>query len=122
MKVHQRQRFIASCTNLRLVLQDEPRRYCFVTSVVAENIRVVRRIIKNDHYVTYYENQGSLHACIFWTSIHSILHMHLAVQKLCFCWIPRNLSATQKSDSVKWCQEMLKNSITDHQNIIYVKV
>ena len=30
------------------------------------------------------------------TSIHSILHEHLAVKKICFRWLPHNLTNAQK--------------------------
>ena len=40
-------------------------------------------------------------------AIHTILHDHLSVRKLC-SWIPHNLTETQKQARVKWSKEMLK--------------
>jgi len=41
-------------------------------------------------------------------AIHTILHDHLSVQKLCNHWIPHNLNEAQKQVRVKWSKEMLK--------------
>lgn len=74
--------------------------------VVPQNIDAVRELIMQDRHVTYCEIEASLH--ISSTSIHSILHEHLVVKKICSRWIPHNLSIAQKKARVKWCKEMMK--------------
>ena len=54
-----------------------------------ENIDAVRELIMQDHHVTYREIQASLG--IAFTSIHSILHEHLAVKMICSRWISESL-------------------------------
>ena len=41
--------------------------------------------------------------------VHSILHEHQAVKKVCSRWIPHNLTIAQKKVRVDWCKEMLEN-------------
>ena len=57
-------------------LKDEFREGPPKTAVVSENIDAVRELIMQDHQVTYREIEASL--SISSTSIHSILHEHLA--------------------------------------------
>ena len=59
-----------------------------------------------DRHVTYREIGASLG--IASTSIHSILHEHLAVKQICSRWIPHNLTIAQKKVRVDWCKEMLE--------------
>ena len=59
-----------------------------------------------DRYVTYREIEEPLG--ISSTSIHSILHEHLAVRKICSRWIPHNLANAQKMVRVDWCKEMME--------------
>ena len=42
------------------------------------------------------------------TSIHSILHEHLVVKKICSRWISQNLTIVQNKLRVDWCKEMLE--------------
>ena len=42
------------------------------------------------------------------TSMHSILHEHLAAKKIFSRWVPHNLTNAQKSVRVDWCKEMLE--------------
>ena len=63
-----------------------------------ENIDAVRELILQDSHVTYREVESSLG--ISSTSIHSILHEHLAVKK--------NLTNAQKEVCVNWCKKMLE--------------
>lgn len=90
----------------RSSLQDEFREGRPKTAVTEENIEAVRQLILTDRHVTYREIEASLgiHA----TSIHSILHEHLAVRKLVSRWIPHNLTIAQKKARVDWSKEMLK--------------
>ena len=76
------------------------------TSVVATNVDAVREMIERDRHMTYHEIQASLG--IDMKAIHTILHDHLSVRKLCSRWIPHNLTETQKQARVKWSKEMLK--------------
>ena len=68
---------------------------------------------------------------IFSTSIHSILHEHLAVKKICPYWIPNNSTIAQKYVRVDWCKEMLEKYyggaaknvnkiVTDDESWVYV--
>uniref|UniRef100_A0A0K2U786 Mariner transposase [Bombyx mori] n=1 Tax=Lepeophtheirus salmonis TaxID=72036 RepID=A0A0K2U786_LEPSM len=59
-----------------------------------------------DRSVTYREIEASLG--ISSTSIHSILHVHLAVKKVCSRWMSQNLTIAQKKARIDWCKEMLK--------------
>ena len=59
-----------------------------------------------DRHMTYREIEASLG--ISPNSIHSILHEHLAIKKVCSRWIPHNLIIAQKKARVDWCKEMLK--------------
>ena len=68
--------------------------------VVRETIDGVRQLILQDrHVVTYREIEATLG--FSGTSIHSILHEHLSIKKICSHWIPHNLSITQKNESIR---------------------
>ena len=56
--------------------------------------------------MTYHEIEITLG--ISGTSIHSILHEHLTVKKICSRWIPHNLSIAQKKARDDWSKEMLQ--------------
>ena len=60
------------------------------TGLVSENKYVVGELIMQDRHVIYREIKAFLG--ISSTSIHSILHEHLAVKKICSRWIPHNLT------------------------------
>ncbi|KYN31822.1 hypothetical protein ALC56_13961 [Trachymyrmex septentrionalis] len=51
-------------------------------------------------------------------AIHTILHDHLSVRKLC-SWIPHNLTEVQKQARVKWSKEMLKKFNRGRSNLVY---
>ena len=87
----------------RRSLEDEGRPK---TAVVPENIDAVRELIMQDRHVTHRDIEASLG--ISSTSVHSILHGHLAVKKVCSRWIPHNLTVAQKKARVDWCKEILK--------------
>ena len=70
-----------------------------------ENIDAVRELIMQDRHVTYREMEASLGNSS--TSIHSILHEHLAVKKICSCWMPHNLTIPQNKARVDCCKKML---------------
>jgi len=74
--------------------------------VLPENIDAVREMIKLDRHVTYREIEASLGMSS--ASVHSILHKHLVVKKICSHWIPHNLTTAQKKARVDRCTEMLK--------------
>lgn len=52
-------------------------------------------------------------------AIHTILHDHLNVRKLCSRWISHNLTEAQKQTRVKWCKEMLKKFNRGRSNLVY---
>ena len=58
----------------------------------------MRQLILQDRHVTYREIETTLG--ISGTRIHSILHEHLTVKKICSHWIPHNLSIAQKNQSL----------------------
>ena len=59
-----------------------------------------------DRHVTYRQIKASLG--ISATIMHSILHEHLAVKKICSRWIPYNLTIAQRKLRDDWCTEMLE--------------
>ena len=79
-------------------LKEEVREARPKTAVVSENIDVVRELIMQDRHATCREIKASLG--ISATSIHSILHKHLTVNKIRFRWMPHNLAIAQKKDPV----------------------
>ena len=66
----------------------------------------MRQLILLDRHVTYRDIETTLG--ITGTSIHSILHKHLTVKKICSCWLPHNLSIAQKKVRVNWSKEMFQ--------------
>ena len=86
-------------------LTDEIREGRPKSVVVQENIDAVQNLILEDRHVTYCEIEATIG--ISSTSIHKILHDHLAVRKVCSRWIPHNLTKTQKDARVDWCKQML---------------
>lgn len=87
-------------------LQDKLREGRPKSAVVPENIDAVRDLILEDRHVTYREIAACLG--ISSTSIHSILHEHLVVSKMCSRWIPHNLTSDQKKARVDWSRKMLR--------------
>jgi len=87
-------------------LNDEYREGRPKSVVVPETIDAVQHMINQDRHVTYCEIETSLG--ISPTSIHKILHEHLAVKKVCCRWIPHNLTKVQKDARVDWCKKMIK--------------
>ena len=71
------------------------------------------KLIERDRHITYREIQASLG--IDMKAIHTILHDHLSVRKLCSRWIPHNLTEAQKQTRVKWSKEMLKKWIYSYE-------
>ena len=65
----------------RSSLQDEFREGRPKSAVVPKTIDAVRELILQDRHVTYREIETTLG--ISGTSIHSILHKHLTVKKIC---------------------------------------
>lgn len=90
----------------RRSLRDESREGRPKTAVVPENIDAVRELIKEDRHVTYREIEASLG--ISPPAIHTILHDHLVVKKICSRWIPHNLTNAEKKARVDWCKKMIK--------------
>lgn len=63
-------------------------------------------MIMQDRHVTYCEIEATLD--ISPNSIHTILHEHLAVKKVCCRWIPHNLTNAHKEARVDWCRKMIE--------------
>ena len=99
----------------RSSLNDEFREGRPKSVVVPKNIDAVRELILQDRHVTYREIEVTLN--ISGTSIHSILHEHLAVKKICSRWIPHNLTIAQKRLIPICWKKCVKNTITVQQNI-----
>ena len=78
MKLHQGPVFIDGMVNSSEVefREDRPK-----SVVVPETIDAVHQLILQDHHVIYREIETTLG--ISGTSIHSILHGHLSVKKIC---------------------------------------
>ena len=60
--------------------------------------------------LTQFANRSKKGLCrgISGASIHSILHEHLTVKKICSRWKPHNLSIAQQKTRVDWLKEMLQ--------------
>ena len=71
-------------------LNDEFRKDRPKSVVGPENIYAVQKLIMQDRHVTYCEIEATLG--IISTSMHIILHAHLAVKNICSRWIPHNLT------------------------------
>ena len=71
------------------------------SAVTSENIDAVRKLIATDRHETYDKIETSLK--ISRIRMHSILHYHLEVKKVCSRWIPHSLSQCEKGFRVKWC-------------------
>ena len=77
------------------------------TSVTAENVAAVRKLITQDPHITYHEIEATLE--IWSTAMNTILHEYLQVKKLCARWVPHSLTDKRKAARVDWCHTMLKN-------------
>ena len=86
-------------------LEDEPRTGRPVEAVTPENIAAVEKLLNKSRRVTYRQIQELLH--IGAPAVHSILHDHLHVKKVCTLWVPHVLKEEQKAHRVEWCQKML---------------
>ena len=80
-------------------------------------LMLMREMIEGDRHITYREIQTSLG--IDMKAIHTILHDHLSVRKLCSRWIPHNLIEVQKQARVKWSKEMLEKFNRGRSNLVY---
>ncbi|KAG5336851.1 SETMR methyltransferase, partial [Acromyrmex charruanus] len=101
----------------RTFLCDEFREGRPSMTIVATNVNAVREMIERDRHTTYREIQASLG--IDMKAIHTILHDHLSVRKLCSCWFPHNLTEAQKPARIKWSKEMLKKFNRARVNLVY---
>ena len=66
----------------------------------------MRQLTIQDRYVTYCEIETTIG--IGEINIHSILHVHLIVKKICSRWISHSLSIAQKKARVDWSKEVLQ--------------
>ena len=74
-------------------------------------------MIERDRHIPYREIQVSLG--IDMKAIHTILHDHLSVRKLCSRWIPHNSTEAKKQARIKWSKEMLKKFNRGRLNLVY---
>jgi [histone H3]-lysine36 N-dimethyltransferase SETMAR len=74
-------------------------------------------MIESNKRVTYQHIQTSLG--IGMSQVHKILHEHLAVRKLCACWIPHNVTEAQKLRRVDWCREKIKKFNGGDSNAVF---
>ncbi|GLG99328.1 Mariner Mos1 transposase [Gryllus bimaculatus] len=81
------------------------------TSVMKKNIAAVRKMLDEDRRVTYKRIENTLYLNA--PAIHSILHDHLQVKKLCCLWVPHTLTEEQMTRRETWCREMLKRFSKD---------
>ncbi|CAH1984861.1 unnamed protein product [Acanthoscelides obtectus] len=65
------------------------------TSVTEENITAVRKMLDEGRRMTNQQIEEILH--LYAPAIHSILHDHLHVRKLCSLWVPHSLTKKQKT-------------------------
>ena len=63
-------------------------------------------MLKEDRRITYKQIEESLK--INAPALHTILHTHLGVKKVCTLWVPHSLTDAQRECRVKWCKNMLK--------------
>ena len=96
----------------RSSLQDEFREDRPKSVVVPETINAV--LILQDRHVTYREIETTLG--ISGTSLHSILHEHLTVKKICSRWITHNLSIAQKNQSIR-VAKALRQLVQTHAKV-----
>ena len=72
-----------------------------------------------DRQVPYREIETTLG--ISGTCIHSLLHEHLTVKKICLRWIPHNLSIAQKNQSIR-AAKVLRQLVQMHAKILYIGI
>jgi hypothetical protein len=73
-------------------LEDAPKSGCPASSVT-ENIAAIRKMLQSDRHVTY--RQIEVRLDIPASAIHSILHDHLQVRKVCSLWVPHAFNDEQ---------------------------
>ena len=81
-------------TRGKISLNDDPHTGRIPDAITPQSIERVRNLIKDEHKVTidYIAEQTNLsHG-----TIHTILHKHLHMRKICARWVPRNLSEVQR--------------------------
>ena len=74
----------------------------------------MRQLMLLDRHVTYREIETTLG--ISGTSIHSILHEHLTVNKICSHCVPHNLSIAQKMQSIS-VAKVLRQLVQVHAKV-----
>ena len=99
MKLHQGPVFIDDMVNSTEVVVHPKTNFVKVEGVARETIDGARQLILQDSHVTYRGIETTLG--ISGTSIHSILHEHLIVTKICLRWIPHNLPIAHKNQSIR---------------------
>ncbi|UYV82351.1 hypothetical protein LAZ67_21001768 [Cordylochernes scorpioides] len=75
-------------------------------SSLNEEIIIVKILLEANEHITYHQIEEGLD--IPAQLIHSILHGHLIVNKVCFPWVPYSSTDEQMTRPNSWCREMLK--------------
>lgn len=86
-------------------LDDDPHTGRPVEITTPENIASVQNLLKENRRITYRQIEEVLH--INAPAVHSILHEHLNVRKVCTLWVPHKLTDAQMRLRVDWCRKML---------------
>jgi len=89
-----------------LDLEDKPRTGCPPTAVTAINIERMRKLVEEDPRITYEMIEETVG--ISAPSIHTILHDHLQMSKICARWVPHFLTNENKKARVEFCLRMLQ--------------
>lgn len=90
----------------RHLLKYEPCKGRAISAVTPEIINALRIMIKGESNTMHQEIQSTLG--ITETSVHSILHEHLAVRKLCLCRILKKLANAEKIFSIGAKEKLTK--------------
>jgi len=89
-----------------LTLEDDPRSGRPHEAVTQNNIDAIRKLIEQDRHISYRMIEHILK--ISASAVHTILHEHLKVRKLCSLWIPHSLTVEQKLARIDWCRNTFK--------------
>lgn len=89
----------------RCSLEDEVRSGRPVEATTDENVAAIQAIVEEDARVTVAQLEVAVG--ISSGSVRSILHNKLQLHKVCARWVPHQLTESQKTARVEWCQNML---------------
>ena len=95
----------------RKSLGDNPRCGRPSTSIKAENIAAVEKIVMDDRRVTVRQIVNILG--ISYGSVETILHKHLVMSKVCARWVPKMLTPEMKQNRIRCAEENLQQMNQD---------